>query len=233
MLNGLLRPAGTTRNGTFITKAGRIPISLLQEEGVVGFGTVQADVPHDVHIHRHTLGDVENPIPGLSRNPMLAKAETAAPIVSIVKGMTFLLVRLESLEMLAQVEIVGSELGFHGLLDKDHGWDEGFVAKYYYVVEDGEHMGDSGQGKNQATKVRTRMVESAMEDPATGSAACALGSYLALREKKTMTFEMTQGVEMGRRSVMGVEVTIDEKKRVGSIRLSGSAVQVMEGALRI
>jgi predicted PhzF superfamily epimerase YddE/YHI9 len=49
-------------------------------------------------------------------------------------------------------------------------------------------------------------------------------------------FEVTQGVEMGRRSVIGVEVTVDEKnmeRRVEGVRLSGSAVLVMEGSLRI
>jgi PhzF family phenazine biosynthesis protein len=78
------------------------------------------------------------------------------------------------------------------------------------------------------------MLEIALEDPATGSAACALGSYLALKGKRTRKFEVTQGVEMGRESVIGVEVVIaDGGREVESVRLSGSAVQVMEGSLRI
>jgi PhzF family phenazine biosynthesis protein len=92
VLNGLRAEAGMTRHGTFVTKAGRIPISLAPSKIEMGWASVQADIPHSVHIHQHTLGDLRTPTPGLSRDVVLAKAEMAAPIVSIVKGMTFLLV---------------------------------------------------------------------------------------------------------------------------------------------
>jgi predicted PhzF superfamily epimerase YddE/YHI9 len=232
VLNGL--GTGMKANGTFITKAGQVPILMTPTKVGNGWGRVQADIPHDVHIHQHTLGDLRNPIPGLSKNPALAKAEKAASLVSIVKGMTFLLVQLDSLELLAQVEVVGNELSFHGLLDQGSGWDVGFVARYYYVVEKDPHVNGYGSGEDHVQRVRTRMVESTMEDPATGSAACALSSYLALKDNSTKRFEMTQGVEMGRTSVIGVEVVIDiEGRRVQSVKLSGSALQVMEGTLRI
>ena len=61
--------------------------------------------------------------------------------------------------------------------------------------------------------MRTRMVELGFEDPATGSAASALGAYLTLsQEKKGTKFRMTQGVEMGRKSVIAVETTVEEGK---------------------
>lgn len=232
VLNG--QGGGMKAKGTFITKAGRIPILMAPSKVLGEWGRVQADIPHDVHIHRHKLGDLQAPIPGLSKNPALAKAEMAASIVSIVKGMTFLLVRLDSLEMLAEVEVVGNEVSFHGVLDQGEGWDHGFVARYYYVIEKKQRSnGNCGSG-DQPKRIRTRMVESTMEDPATGSAACALGSFLALSEHRTRNFEITQGVEMGRRSVIGVEVVVDwEGRKVQSVRLSGSAVPVMEGTLRI
>ena len=237
VLNGLSTEAGMTRHGTFVTKAGRIPISLLPSKIETEWGTVQADIPHDVHIHRHTLGDLPNPIPSLSKNPVLAKAEMAAPIVSIVKGMTFLLVQLDSLETLAEVRIVDGESNFHDLLDHGEGWDSGFVARYYYVFHGGDG-GDAGEkaaaNEDDVARVRTRMMEDTMEDPATGSAACALSAYLALQEGRTRRFEVTQGVEMGRRSDIGVEVVIDRgERRVQSLRLSGSAVQVMEGTVKM
>jgi PhzF family phenazine biosynthesis protein len=235
VLNGFAPDAGV-KQGTFVTRAGRIPIAIsggFGKEMMGTWGSVQADIPHDVHIHRHTLGDLKNPIPGLSSKVVLAQAEKAAPIVSIVKGMTFLLVRLESLEELAEVEVVG-EVSFHGLLDQGDGWDQSFVARYYYVVE-GERIANGGVNGSgdEVRRVRTRMIEDTMEDPATGSAACALSSFLALQEGRTRKFEVTQGVEMGRRSVIGVEVVIDrEGNSVQSVRLSGVAVQVMEGSLR-
>jgi predicted PhzF superfamily epimerase YddE/YHI9 len=53
------------------------------------------------------------------------------------------------------------------------------------------------------------------------------------RTSGSRKFEITQGVEMGRRSVIGVEVMVGDGQRVEEVRLSGSAVLVMEGSLRI
>jgi PhzF family phenazine biosynthesis protein len=209
--------------GTLVTRAGRIAISLNGD----GDG-VKAEIPHNVHIHRHTLGDLSQPISGLSSEEELRDAELNAPIVSIVKGMTFLLVELASLEALGRVKLQGQSIDFHGVLDTEEGWGESFVAKYYFVVLDKEVRGE------EVVKVRTRMLEVGMEDPATGSAASALSSWLALREGRSRRFEVTQGVEMGRRSGIGVHVALDGAgKRVASVRLSGCAVVVMEGSLRI
>jgi PhzF family phenazine biosynthesis protein len=206
--------------GTLVTKAGRIAISLKDD----GDG-VKAEVPHNVHIHGHTLGDLQPHISGLSSEKELLDAELKAPIVSIVKGMTFLLVELRSLEALGRVKLQGQSIDFHGVLDSEDGWGESFVAKYYFVVL------DKGE---EVVKIRTRMLEVAMEDPATGSAASALSSWLALRERRGGKFEVTQGVEMSRSSEIGVHVGLNkEGTRVESVRLSGCAVMIMEGNLRI
>jgi PhzF family phenazine biosynthesis protein len=208
--------------GTIITKAGRIPIMLTTDDrGVV------AGIPHEVHIHQHTLGDLAGLIPGLSKAAPLRDAELRAPIVSIVKGMTFLLVQLDSLADLAQVGNTNPDLSFHGVLDSSDGWDQSFVARYYYVIE-GQDAG------GQPMRIRTRMLEEAMEDPATGSAACALSCYLSLRYRRSQSFEIVQGVEMGRRSVIGVDVAVDGGgTRIVDVRLSGTAIAVMEGTVRI
>lgn len=227
-----LSAKGGRRAGRFITKAGPVPI-FLNGDGIEGgvFPVVSVDIPHNVHIHAHTIGDLERPILGLSSIPEIRKAELKAPIMSIVKGMTFLLVELKSLTALGEVTMENPGVDFHGLLDRE--WGEGFVSKYYFVV-----LGEEGG----VVRVRTRMIEVAMEDPATGSAASALSAWLSLigeqrgRSGGIRRFEVTQGVEMGRRSVIGVEVAISEKnmeKRVEGLRLSGSAVLVMEGSLRI
>jgi trans-2,3-dihydro-3-hydroxyanthranilate isomerase len=47
-----------------------------------------------------------------------------------------------------------------------------------------------------------------------------------------MKFGVEQGVEMGRRSVIGVEIEV-VGGNVDRVELSGTAVQVMEGSLRI
>ncbi|KAL3480825.1 hypothetical protein BJX99DRAFT_254158 [Aspergillus californicus] len=76
-------------------------------------------------------------------------------------------------------------------------------------------LGTSVSGSGVRTvKLRTRIMEEKMEDPATVSAACALSSYLALREynETTIRFEVTQGVEMGRLSDIHVELSVEVRE---------------------
>jgi trans-2,3-dihydro-3-hydroxyanthranilate isomerase len=82
--------------------------------------------------------------------------------------------------------------------------------------------------------IRARMfapLDNVNEDPATGSASAALGAYLtSLLPATDIEVEITieQGVEMGRRSLIGLDV----KKSAGSVTdvfLSGHCVSVMRG----
>jgi len=63
-----------------------------------------------------------------------------------------------------------------------------------------------------------------VEDPATGAAAAALGAYLRARGEITppASFEIVQGVEMGRPSLLMVSVVPGE----GGVRVSGTAVPI-------
>ena len=71
------------------------------------------------------------------------------------------------------------------------------------------------------------------EDAATGSAAGSLAAYLVRHGKLSPghTLAVLQGVEMGRPSHIEVEVTQRGKKLVP--RVSGAAVKVFEGTIRI
>jgi trans-2,3-dihydro-3-hydroxyanthranilate isomerase len=71
------------------------------------------------------------------------------------------------------------------------------------------------------------------EDPATGSAAGSLGAYLVKHGKLAAghTLSILQGEEMGRPSHIEVEVTQSGKKLVP--RVSGAAVKVFEGTIRV
>ena len=69
------------------------------------------------------------------------------------------------------------------------------------------------------------------EDPATGSAAVALGGYLAARDPRfegTLRWVVEQGFEMGRPSLLYMEAD----KRAGAVtatRVGGHAVLMSEG----
>ena len=71
------------------------------------------------------------------------------------------------------------------------------------------------------------------EDPGTGSAAGSLGAYLVqngeLKAGEMLTIQ--QGVEMGRPCQIEVEVSQEGKKLVP--RVSGAAVRVFEGTVRV
>ena len=71
------------------------------------------------------------------------------------------------------------------------------------------------------------------EDAATGSAAGSLGAYLVRHGKLSAGHPLSilQGVEMGRPSHIEVEVAQSGKKLVP--RVSGAAVKVFEGTIRI
>lgn len=142
-------------SSTLLTKAGPIPI------GRSGGNRVSASIPHAVHIHTSTIGsNPSTPSPsyfqqsGLSTDVAIAEAERTAPIVSIVKGMTFLLVRLPSLEALGKVEGRGQMIDFKGVLDR--AWGETFVATYYYVLL--PTRGKTRGVDERTVEIRSRMV---------------------------------------------------------------------------
>ncbi|EUC37976.1 hypothetical protein COCCADRAFT_84244 [Bipolaris zeicola 26-R-13] len=187
--------------------------------------TAKASIPHDVHVHekRYTNEMLFKVQPQLeeAHSQGKIKVKNDFPIVSIVKGMTFVLVELESVEALAVVSLAGQSLAINGL---DEGWDETFVGMYFFV-----RVANKDQG---VTALRTRMIEGPLEDPATGSAASDLAAYLSLTEggaNKTFQYEIVQGVEMGRRSEILIDVDMNENGSISEVRLEGGAVQVMKG----
>ncbi|KAH7157697.1 hypothetical protein B0J13DRAFT_581755 [Dactylonectria estremocensis] len=209
---------------TLITKAG--PIPLIETTP----GHIQAAIPHNVRQHNKTIADLPAPSPG-QLNPDLAirRLEIDAPLFSIVKGMTFVLVNLPHLDQLANVTTSVTPFRTDQLLDD--GWQEGLLSNYYFV-----HTGQKVEAGMTIFSIRSRMMESAFEDPATGSAACALSSYLTLRQpdlqNQTFRFEIDQGVEMGRESNIVVEVALRDSK-INTVKLSGTATQVMRGYVTI
>ena len=211
-----------------LTKAGLIP-STYDSNGIP---TASASIPHDVHIHRKRVSLAELTASQSSLATFLDDNATF-PLVSIVKGMTFVLVNLPSLEALAGLNVspVPTSKWCSDALDEE--WEPSLLAAYYYVL-----LGETATDQGAALRIRTRMIESFVgEDPATGSAACDMGAYLALeRGGKGAVYDLDieQGVEMGRRSVIGVSVRLDGTgKGVETVVLKGTAVSVMEGVVEV
>ena len=64
-----------------------------------------------------------------------------------------------------------------------------------------------------------------VEDPATGAAAAALGAYLASQDRlpDDRRFTIHQGHDLGRPSVLRVDVPVDIRE---GVRVSGTAVEI-------
>ncbi|KAF8418095.1 hypothetical protein EV426DRAFT_349009 [Tirmania nivea] len=207
-----------------MTKAGKIPVRALA-------GNVAAlEVPHNVHLHKAEMVSTEmmTLFPTVSHDDYHEELP-CMPVFSIVKGMTFVLPRLASVEALGRVTPSAS-LATPPL---DAPWDTGLVGVFFYVVVRREAVADT----TWVWDIRTRMILGLLEDPATGSASCALAAYLALTEGakrgvRKHRFQLTQGVEMGRSSTVGIELVLSQGAReLESLLLYGTAVQVMRGTV--
>lgn len=212
---GTLRPAS---RGRLIANAGAIDLSYKNR-------VATAAIPHNVHVHTQypfTVQDLQALQPALKGR---VTSDEAIKIISPVKGMNFVNVELGDLESLA---LVGTSPKPKPRLDDD--WNVGFVGSYFYVLTESS----PGDGDVEKISLRARMIEGTFEDPATGSAACALTSYLALKRASSRKnfFQVTQGVEMGRHSDIEVTVTLNKDlASVEKVELGGTAVKVMEGVL--
>lgn len=86
--------------------------------------------------------------------------------------------------------------------------------------------------------LRARMFAPAMgimEDPATGAAAATIAGYLAARAGSkvgTLTWNLEQGIEMGRPSQIAIECDVDGNG-IKAVRIGGKAIPVFEGLFRL
>ncbi|EAW13353.1 PhzF family phenazine biosynthesis protein [Aspergillus clavatus NRRL 1] len=214
---------------TLATKSGDIPIALQAGQQL---NAVTAKIAHNVRLHQSGF-----PLQELIRlHPFLSSffnlmevAKQTFPVFSIVNGMSQIHVELPSVKALGAVttatsgEVISAGCGY-----LDEGWDSGLCVVYFFV----RNVKDPQTGANS---IRTRAIIGNLEDPATGSAASGLAAYLSHKEGKPgrYKYNIIQGVEMGRRSEIGVEVVVNQNKQIESVELQGGAVKVSEGTILI
>jgi trans-2,3-dihydro-3-hydroxyanthranilate isomerase len=90
---------------------------------------------------------------------------------------------------------------------------------------------------SQSGFLRSRMFAPSLgieEDPATGSAAAALGGYLGIRDERNglLQWQIEQGIEMGRPSSLIVK-TFKQEGLIQKICVGGSSVMVIQGVMEI
>ena len=208
---------------TLITKAG--PIAGRYD---AGSRMAEAEIPHNVHIHTNLVprDAIMVSQPNIDRNEILLPELPQLPLVSIVNGMSFILVQLHrNIENLdGQSQKIAK-----GAVDLDKCWAPSFVGVYYFTVD---------SISKTYYRIRARMLEEIIgEDAATGSAASCLAVYIALqhgRDDMVYEFDIEQGVDMGRASYINVKVELAAGgNEVKKVVLGGSAVLVTEGKLSV
>ena len=184
----------------------------------------EADVPHDVRLHQapapRDILDCQ-----IDTQPAGTAWPNGFPVVSVVKGMTFVLIAMPDLAALSSLDPLNQKR-VHELSKLDEGWQPSFMAPYYYTIT---------EQTSSLTRIRSRMMEPTVgEDPCTGSAASTLAAYLALEDgqpSRTYAYLIQQGVEMGRAGEIHVKVTLGASSRIEKLVLAGSAVLMSQGVL--
>ncbi|KAI9892741.1 MAG: hypothetical protein M1814_001161 [Vezdaea aestivalis] len=222
------------------TRAGLIKAVLCRPHGeATDMAFVQ--VPHNAHAHNYQLHNSDVLGSGISHN-IAHQVRGSSTIFSIVEGMTFALVELPSLDILSQAAGYVQVDNLKGNLDRPWYTPGSLIGTYYYVVK-----WEGSADKNNTVRISCRMFDGKIEDPATGSAGCALSVFLAKKllwqgksinengsEKAQTRFVLEQGLDMGRRSTITVLVTLRKKDgEVLTVTLGGAAIKVMEGTLSI
>ena len=208
----LTKAAGGERKQiTLRTKAGDIP-AFLQDCGKVRL-QVQIDFKEHKPVQLPWFRSAQSGLQVMDYASGIGGQEV---VVSIVKGMNFVLLKLNSEDALRKLKGVVGKIEVPWLGE----W-QGLVGLYaFYEDNDGF--------------VRTRMFLETLEDPGTGSAASALAGWLGKRKGPgRWRFEIIQGVEMGRRSDIEVHVEIGIHGEVSKVELAGEAVEVMEGFISV
>ena len=205
--------------------AGLVAVTALRhgdEEEVVG-GTIRAPQPP-------MLGQQVAPA-ALAACASLAEGDVATAVhapIRVSVGLPFVVAEVASLEALERsAPAVPAFAALDGALVPDACGPVDFSGAYVYARLPGE-----------PGRIRARMFspfDGIVEDPATGSAAGALGGLLGTLAARggaagTLDLSIEQGVEMGRPS--RIEVSVDHADgAVREVRIAGHCVPVMDGSI--
>lgn len=192
--------------------AGLVPVRLLKDNGTV----TGAELVTPEALSCRSEVSPEQVAACLSLTAEDIRTEVHNPLVASV-GLPFLVVELASRDALRRC--VPNLQGFRATLPLD-----GAVSVYAYTLDK-----DAGeQGDLQARMLTPRMTE----DPATGSATAAVTALLALlQDQTTLSLQVSQGVDMGRASLLYSGYDASSGKPV--VRVGGSCVITMEGAFTL
>ncbi|MBB5667348.1 trans-2,3-dihydro-3-hydroxyanthranilate isomerase [Rhizobium leguminosarum] len=201
----------------FEEKAGIVEVDLKRNGARVATTAIRAPQPLTVG---DTIAD-ETIARCISLEPAAIVTTTHAPVFASV-GLNFAVAELSGLEALAAAR--PNLAGFQAAAGRQTTSGHDFSLFVY------------ARTSENPWHIRARMfapLDNVPEDPATGSASAALGAYLvSLAPDADMNVRITveQGVEMGRRSIIALDV-VKSNGIVTDVIISGSCVAVMRGEI--
>ncbi len=195
---------------------GPVPVTIRSRAGVPYYGQLSVAMLPTVEPMDVDAADIARAI-GLDTGDLLG-GPYAPEAVSC--GIPFLMVPVRSREAVSRARIVQAE------------WERTLAE-----TPGAEVMVFSLESGSEHADVHARVFVPRLgipEDPATGSACAALGGYLATRTPRdgtTLRWTVQQGVEMGRPSMLHLEVD-KSAGEVRAVRVGGEVVMMMSGELR-
>lgn len=210
---GDLGPLEKKIDATFEEKAGLVDISIERRNGFVW-----CELKAPQNLSRGKTVSAESLARAVSLETKDVVTSVHQPTVASV-GLPFLLAELASRGALERAR---AKLDALEELKRD-----GVSPDVYIYVRSGDEF-----------DIRARMFapfDGVSEDPATGSANCALAALLSDLDAKQdgdFTFRIAQGVEMGRPSVLEAR-TRKEGGKVVSTWIGGASVMVSEGTIEV
>ncbi|RDJ08935.1 PhzF family phenazine biosynthesis protein [Rhizobium grahamii] len=209
------RPTGDKLR--FEEKAGIVEVDLKRDRGEVLSASIRAPRSLAVGdtISGHTVARC------IAIEPDEIRVSTHEPVIASV-GLSFVVAELADLAALgrARPNLAYFQDAAGSTLEGNHD----FSLFVYARSEEDPWM------------IRARMfapLDNVPEDPATGSASAALGAYLvSLEPDANMSVSLTieQGVEMGRRSLIGIDV-VKQDGTVTDVTIFGNCAPVMRGEI--
>lgn len=192
--------------------AGLVPVRLINEQGA----TTGAELLVPEALSCRSQVSPELVAACLSLDAQHINTHVHPPLVASV-GLPFLVVELDSRDALRRC--VPNLQGFRAILPLD-----GAVSIYAYTLD----TESDAQCDVQARMFTPRMTE----DPATGSATAAMTALLAsLHGKTTLALRVSQGVDMGRASML--YSGFDASSGTLVVRVGGKCVMTMEGTIAL
>jgi trans-2,3-dihydro-3-hydroxyanthranilate isomerase len=210
---GALGPIDSSLTVTFEEKAGLVPIAIHRRQGTFW---CQLSAPQRLALGKTVPTEVVAAAVSLAPDDIVVT--THQPQVASV-GLPFLVTELKDRSALERARVSGP--GFDALVAR------GIVPDVHLYTRSGDEL-----------DIRARMFapfDGVPEDPATGSASCALAgllSHYGAAADGTTSWRIAQGVEMGRPSLLEAGA----EKRGGVVvatRVGGASVLVSEGVIEV